>query len=69
MEWIKQSSREPTHRDMPFVTYLRVINFHGEDLEYEEYDFWDDTDWFFELTEEERQEWKYWCPLTKPNKE
>ena len=55
MDWIKQSDREPTMDDMPFLTH------DGDHV-----DLWDDSDWFFELSERERLSWIYWMPITKP---
>ena len=55
MNWIKQSDQEPTMNDMPFVTHDGTHT-----------DLWDDTDFFFELTEKERLSWTWWMKLEKP---
>ena len=55
MNWIKQSDQEPTEKDLPFLTW------DGYD-----YEFWEDVDWFDELTEKERLMWTHWIPLQPP---
>jgi len=55
--WIKMSDREPTIKDLPFVTYEEI----SEDIE-----LWEDSDWFQELGEEERLQYTHWMPITKP---
>lgn len=68
--WIKQEDKEPTEKDMPFVTFgVKLSHFPKSDAFNEFWQFWDDSDWFMELTEEERLEWVYWMPLKKPKKD
>lgn len=57
-DWVNIKDREPTIKDLPFVTYLNKV-----------WELWEDSDWFQELSENERLEHKCWLPLTKPPKE
>ena len=67
--WIKQSDREPTMKDLPFITYGKSLSrFPKSEVIMETQDLWEDTDWFFELTEAERLEWVYWQPVVPPKK-
>ena len=52
MEWISLKDRTPEIKDLPFVT-----------KEGENFELWDDSDWFCELTEKEQLEWDYFLPL------
>jgi len=58
MNWIKQSDREPTIKDLPFVT------FDGKD-----YELWEDSDWFSELTDDDKAEYPEFMPLEPPHYE
>lgn len=65
MKWIKQSEKEPTEMDLPFVTYGKRLKISPEVI-FNVQELWEDLDWFYELEEEERLEWKYWMHLEKP---
>ena len=57
MDWIKLKDIEPTEKDIPFITWGL----------YSRYEVWEDTDWFCELTPEERTaRVEYWYKLTSP---
>lgn len=48
--WNLMKNGQPEEKDLPFVTYDGVN--HVE--------LWDDTDWFFELTDKEKLTHLYW---------
>lgn len=54
LRWIPMTI-EPVFKDLPFVTY----NKNG-------FEFWEDTDWFNELTEKDRLSWSHWARIRKP---
>ncbi len=54
MDWINIKDQEPTIKDLPFATCLD-----------NKWEFWEDSDWFQELSEKERLEHEYWLPLIK----
>jgi hypothetical protein len=59
MNWIKQSEQEPTEDDLPFITYM-------SDFGADQFELWEDSDWFQELSESERLEWEQWAPVKAP---
>lgn len=56
--WTKMSERKPELEDIPFITAEKRST-------HTVYDFWDDTDWFDELSEKEYNEWDYWMNVPK----
>jgi len=52
MRKIKLTDRKPEYKDLPFLTFKEG-----------KWDFWEDTDWFDELTEKEHMIFDYWYPL------
>lgn len=65
--WIKQSDREPTMKDLPFITFGKKLSHFPKSRALQEVrDIWEDSDWFQELTEVERLEWVYWQPFVSP---
>ncbi len=54
MNWTNFINQEPTPKDLPFVCIDKIGMFS---------EVWDDTDWFSELTDEDKAEWVYWTKL------
>jgi len=66
-DWIKKKDQEPTKKDLPFITFGKKLNnFPKSNIINEVYDLWDDSDWFLELSNEEKFEWVYWKRLIPP---
>lgn len=53
--WYSMSEKEPAIADLPFVTFSYIYG----------HEFWEDSDWFQELTEKERLERTEWLTLEK----
>lgn len=69
MKWIKLEEQTPTEKDMPFMTYgQKLANWPKIATFHEHYEIWDDSDWFFELDDQERNEWIWWAKLEFPKK-
>ncbi len=66
--WIKQSDQEPTTKDLPFMTYGMKIE-AAPNMYFNEYEIWEDSDWFQELTENERLSWVFWRKLDPPKED
>lgn len=56
LDWISFKDQDPTEKDMPFV----CIDKYGAFSE-----VWDCVDWFAELDDKERAEWKHWLKFPK----
>jgi len=67
MEWILMIEQQPTEHDLPFITYGQNIKI-ADDVHFSNYETWNDVDWFVELIEEERLEWKWWASIKFPEK-
>jgi hypothetical protein len=66
-DYIKLEDRMPTEKDMPFVTYGEKLSRWPDVNSFiERHEIWDDTDWFFELTDADRDEWIWWAPMNFP---
>jgi len=65
IDWINQEKLEPTTKDLPFLTYGQKLKAAPEIL-FDVYEFWEDVDWFQEISEEERLSWKYWKRINPP---
>lgn len=69
MKWTKLEDKEPTEKDLPFITYgMKLSNWPNAPTFIKEMEVWEDTDWFFELTSEDRSEWIWWKKLDFPKK-
>lgn len=66
-DWILMEDRQPDHKDVPFLTmHYKLSRFPESGVTFEYVNLWDDSDWFEELTDEERSMWKYWMPIVDP---
>lgn len=67
MNWIKLEDRMPTEDDLPFITHsYKLEKFPDSGITFEYVELWEDSDWFLELTEQERSLWVYWTPIIDP---
>lgn len=70
MFWTKLEDRHPTEKDLPFITYGVKLSFFPKSNLYNDFhETWNDMDWFYELTDEERDEWVFWMKLEFPKPE
>jgi hypothetical protein len=59
--------RQPTGDDLPFLTiHYKLKNFQDSGITFEYVSLWEDSDWFDELDDDERNLWKYWTPVIDP---
>jgi hypothetical protein len=57
IKWHFTKDNPPTEKDMPFLTY---------EPNHKHFEIWNDSDWFFELDDEERLERQVWRKLISP---